>query len=115
MSGSTRLSAAILIVSDTAVQDPSTDKGIPALREVFESSGGEQWSEFKTAIVADSALDIQRMISQWTDGENFVNLVITSGGTGFATKDITPEVGLLMLTIISTCAARCLVRFIDQQ
>lgn len=92
MSNSTRLRAAILIVSETASRDPSTDKGIPALQGVFSESGGEQWSAEETSIVADNALDIQRAITGWTDGENPVNLVITSGGTGFTQKDVTPEV-----------------------
>lgn len=98
MSKPAKLQAAVLIISETAASDPSTDKGIPALRDVIESNGGEKWGEIKTAIVSDNPLDIQRMITQWTDGEDYVNLVVTSGGTGFATKDVTPEVGRLLLT-----------------
>ena len=97
MSGSNTLSAAILIISETATKDPSTDKGIPALQEVFKANG--RWGEVKTAIVPDDVLQIQRMITQWTDGEDFVNLIVTSGGTGFATKDVTPEVGGLPYTL----------------
>lgn len=92
MSNSTRLRAAILIVSETASRDPSTDRGIPALQSVFAESGGDQWSADDTSIVTDNALDIQRAITAWTDGEDYVNLLVTSGGTGFAQKDFTPEV-----------------------
>jgi len=101
MSDSSKLRAAILIISETAAKDPSTDKGIPALREVIESNGGERWGEITTAIVSDNALDIQRTITQWTDGsDDFFNLVVTSGGTGFTTKDITPEVGRLPSSLV---------------
>ncbi|KAI7362621.1 hypothetical protein KC336_g21672, partial [Hortaea werneckii] len=87
----TRLRAAILIVSETASKDPSTDKGVPALQDVFAQKGGEKWTCSQTRIVPDSVLDIQRAISEWTDGGDAVNLVLTSGGTGFTQKDNTPE------------------------
>lgn len=85
-----KLRAAILIVSETASKDPSTDKGIPALQETFRTHGGDRWT-IESRIVPDDVLDIQRNITQWTDNENFVNLIVTSGGTGFAQKDVTPE------------------------
>lgn len=95
MSNSTKLRAAIIIVSETASRDPSTDKGIPALQNAFADNGGHQWSAEDTSIVTDNVLDIQRAITVRTDGENPVNLLVTSGGTGFAQKDVTPEVRAL--------------------
>ncbi|WPH04606.1 gephyrin [Acrodontium crateriforme] len=86
-----KLRVAILIVSETASRDPSSDKGIPALQQCFASSGGDNWETSDTLIVTDSVLDIQRAIIQWTDGEQYVNLIVTSGGTGFTQKDVTPE------------------------
>jgi len=88
---STKLKAAILIISDTAARDPSTDKAYHALNETFIASGGEQWDVVASKIVPDSVLDIQRTVTQWSDGEDFVNLIITTGGTGFTFKDNTPE------------------------
>ena len=93
MSSSSSLRAAILVVSDTASKDPSTDKGIPALQQVFADSG--RWTTNETAVVADDVLNIQRTITQWTDSPNAVNLIVTSGGTGFAQKDVTPEVSAI--------------------
>lgn len=102
MSNSINLRAAIIVVSETASRDPATDKGIPALQSVFADSGGDQWSADDTIIVTDNALDIQRAITSRTDGEDPVNLIVTSGGTGFAQKDVTPEVRafLLMLSFL---------------
>ena len=86
------LRAAILIVSDTAYSDPSTDKAGAVLTDVFTSEGGNKWSVSDTQIVKDDVLAIQRQILAWADdGEAFANLIVTTGGTGFSTKDNTPE------------------------
>ncbi|KAI4287063.1 MAG: hypothetical protein L6R35_003683 [Caloplaca aegaea] len=93
-----KLKAAILIVSDTASQDPSTDKSGPLLRDVLfaeeASGGGEQWTVSEQQIVADDVLAIQRQVTTWCDGGgggDYVNLILTTGGTGFTGKDNTPE------------------------
>ncbi|KAK5132290.1 hypothetical protein LTR08_009198 [Meristemomyces frigidus] len=91
MADHSKLRAAILIISETASKDPATDKGIPALQEVFAEKAGDRWTFNETRIVPDSVLDIQRAITGWSDGEEFFNLVLTSGGTGFTVKDVTPE------------------------
>ncbi|GLA66040.1 hypothetical protein AtubIFM55763_003216 [Aspergillus tubingensis] len=85
------LKAAFLIVSDTASQDPSTDRVGDTLTTVISAEGSNNWGQPVIKIVPDNVLDIQRSICDWTDGPNWVNLVVVSGGTGFATKDITPE------------------------
>jgi gephyrin len=87
----TKLQAAILIISDTASKDGSTDKSRPVLKDVFSQDGGDRWGEPIVKIVPDSILDIQRSVQQWSDHDNYVNLIVTTGGTGFATKDYTPE------------------------
>jgi gephyrin len=92
--GGTKLKAAILIVSDTAAKDATTDRCIPVLKDVFGSVGDNQWEVSETSIVPDDVLAIQKSVKRWTDCEEPVNLVVTSGGTGFAIKDVTPEVGL---------------------
>ncbi|OJI79543.1 hypothetical protein ASPTUDRAFT_59611 [Aspergillus tubingensis CBS 134.48] len=85
------LKVAILIVSDTASQDPSTDRVGDTLTTVISAEGSNNWGQPVIKIVPDNVLEIQRSICDWTDGPNLVNLVVVSGGTGFATKDITPE------------------------
>lgn len=90
-----KLRPAILIVSDTASQTPASDKTIDTLTASLATLGGDSWEAPITKIVPDNALDIQRAICDWTDGSEWVNLIITSGGTGFARRDITPEVNRL--------------------
>lgn len=87
----TGLRATILVVSETASQDPSTDKCIPALQEVFNKEVNGRF-EVDSEIVPDDVVQIQRAIMNRTDGVDYVNVIVTSGGTGFAVKDLTPEV-----------------------
>jgi gephyrin len=87
-----KLKAAILVVSETASKDHSTDKCIPTLKEVFGTVGDNQWEVVETDFVPDDVLAIQKNIKKWSDGPEPVNLIVTSGGTGFAIKDVTPEV-----------------------
>ena len=86
-----KLKAAILIVSDTAFQDPSTDKAGDTLSDVFADEGNGQWTVIDPEIVPDDILTIQKAVSLYCDGGDYVNLLITTGGTGFAVKDNTPE------------------------
>ena len=86
-----KLNAAILIISDTAFRDPSTDKAGDTLSEVFANDGNGQWTVNDRKIVPDDVLSIQREVTSFCDGENYINLLITTGGTGFAVKDHTPE------------------------
>lgn len=86
------LKAAILIVSTTASKDPSADSSGGILKDVFDQEGGGKWEIVEAQIVGDEVLDIQRSIMSWADREDGVNLIVSTGGTGFAVHDSTPEV-----------------------
>lgn len=86
------LRAAILVVSTTASKDASTDATGPILKDVFDQEGGGKWEVTETKIVGDVVLEIQRAVTAWADQEDAVNVIISTGGTGFAIQDITPEV-----------------------
>lgn len=89
---SDRLQAAILVISQTASADPSTDESGPVLTEIFHQDGNEKWNIPQVKIVPDSIGQIQSSIFDWCDDDKeYMNLVVTTGGTGFATTDITPE------------------------
>ena len=77
-------------MSDTASNDASTDRSGPALKDVL-SCQPDTWSVASLKIVPDEIPAIQSQVKQWTDTE-YLNLVITCGGTGFAVRDVTPEV-----------------------
>ena len=87
----------ILVISDTATSSPSTDSTGPMLKGEISRASTNLWGIPEIRIVPDDVLDIQRSILQWTDGPSYMNLVITTGGTGFAIRDVTPEVSMLIL------------------
>lgn len=86
------LKAAILVVSTTAAEDPTTDAAEETLRSVFDQDGGGRWQVIETKIVPDSVSQIQRQIMMWADVADQTHLIVTTGGTGFAVSDHTPEV-----------------------
>ena len=103
-----QLQPAILIISDTASRDPSTDKTASILASVFEQAGTDKWIPPVTAIVPDSMQAIQTQIKSWTDVSSSppygdeqipkpINLILTTGGTGFTPRDITPEAVLPLI------------------
>lgn len=98
--GDGRLRPAVLVISDTASKDASTDKAGNILTDTFATDGGDLWRPPLVRIVPDSILEIQRTVQQWSDSEEFFNLIITTGGTGFAVKDVTPEVGLSVVLFL---------------
>lgn len=92
----TSLKVGILIVSTTASKNPESDKSEFTLRDVINSEGGGNWEVVASKIVADHVPQIQRQIMLWADvGHEAMNLILTTGGTGFAVDDHTPEVQYL--------------------
>lgn len=84
--------AAILVVSTTASTNPVDEHVIPTLKRVFAKEEEAKWKVTNTKIVRDDIDEIQRAITSWTDDESPVDLIVTSGGTGFSIDDVTPEV-----------------------
>lgn len=107
MSNST-LRVALLIVSTTAARDPSTDASQAALSSVLEEEGDGRWELVDTKIVPDVVTQIQQQLMLWTDvaAETF-NLILTTGGTGFAVADNTPEVNEIspVYNIVKKCSS----------
>jgi molybdenum cofactor biosynthesis protein B len=79
------LRIAILAVSDT--RTPETDKSGDLLVERVTGAGHALAGR---AIVRDDVEAIQKQVSTWADDPH-VDLIISTGGTGFAPRDVTPE------------------------
>lgn len=77
-------------VSDTAFANPATDRSGPLLRDLLSSLPSSPYSIISAAVVPDDPDEIRRTVEAWCDGD--VNLVLTTGGTGFGVRDKTPEV-----------------------
>jgi len=79
--------AAILTVSDSAVAGTRADVSGPALREHCLALG---WDVAASNVVADEASLISRAIAGWADS-GAADVILTTGGTGIAARDVTPE------------------------
>lgn len=90
---STPHTVAILTVSDRAANGSIKDESGPAVAEEVQRSGG--WKVTHTKTVPDDVKQIQDAIKAWTDDPaTAVGLILTTGGTGFGVRDVTPEVGM---------------------
>ncbi len=79
--------AAILTISDSVAAGTLTDLSGPALQERCHQLG---WQAETRASVADEAGDIGRQIEDWA-ANGAIDLILTTGGTGVAARDVTPE------------------------
>lgn len=79
--------AAILTVSDRSAQGLREDGSGPALAQAARSYG---WHIVDTAIVADEQQEIIQALQRWLALKT-IDLILTTGGTGFAPRDVTPE------------------------
>ncbi len=76
----------IITISDRASQGLYDDLGGPALKN---ASQDYEWQVVAETLVADEKRDIQRaVLEQIRSG---ANLILTTGGTGVALRDVTPE------------------------
>jgi gephyrin len=77
-------------VSDTISKGKGKDLSGPAMKEMLLNCSYAKFKVVDTKVVPDEALEIQRVVKKWTD-EDQVDLVLTSGGTGFSPRDVIPE------------------------
>ena len=82
--------AAVLTVSDRSAQGLRKDESGPEVAKLLEEAGyGVVW----TGVVPDEQMEIQAALCRLADEEKAA-LVVTTGGTGFAPRDVTPEATL---------------------
>ncbi|MCL2391849.1 MAG: MogA/MoaB family molybdenum cofactor biosynthesis protein [Oscillospiraceae bacterium] len=79
--------AAVITVSDKGAAGEREDIGGPAVREILERAGYEV---VHTAIIPDEQKLIERELMKCTDTLD-IALIVTTGGTGFSPRDVTPE------------------------
>ena len=81
------ITAAVLTVSDSTFRGTREDRSGPALKERIESLG---WSVAETGVVPDDADAISEKLTDWAD-RTHIPVIFTTGGTGAALRDVTPE------------------------
>jgi molybdopterin adenylyltransferase len=83
----------ILTVSDRSARGVRADASGPILAEAIRSHG---WSVSTTAIIPDELEVIKDTLVSWADLGD-VDVILTTGGTGFAPRDVTPEATLAII------------------
>ena len=78
---------AILTVSDKGSRGERTDTSGDAIAEMVSRSGGEIVGR---DIVPDELDQVTAQLRAWCDGGG-IDVVLTTGGTGLAARDVTPE------------------------
>jgi molybdopterin adenylyltransferase len=81
-----QIKVGILTISDRASKGLYDDLGGPALKKAAEGYG---WKVGRELLVPDEKREIQRAVREQVGAG--CNLVLTTGGTGVAARDVTPE------------------------
>lgn len=83
----------ILTSSDRSSRGERPDLSGPVLGNLVISQG---WIVARTTIVPDELDAIRETLSTWADSGE-VDIILTTGGTGFAPRDVTPEATRLVI------------------
>ncbi|HJV73481.1 MAG TPA: molybdopterin adenylyltransferase [Noviherbaspirillum sp.] len=86
----------LVSVSDRASSGVYEDQGIPALRDWFSAALSSPW-KMETRLIPDERAQIEKALTELVD-EAGCDLVLTTGGTGPARRDVTPEATLAVGT-----------------
>ena len=77
----------ILTLSDRSARGEREDASGPAVVRLIQA---ENWSVTKQALLPDNESAIRAMLCEWADSGQ-LDVILTTGGTGFAVRDVTPE------------------------
>ena len=83
------MKAAVLTVSDRAARGERDDLSGPAVVDRLRKAG---WELVGAGIVSDDQPAIEAELTKWSEGG--IDLILTTGGTGFAPRDRAPEATL---------------------
>jgi molybdopterin adenylyltransferase len=86
----------LVSVSDRASSGVYEDQGIPALRDWFAAALASPW-KMETRLIPDDRALIEKALVELIDDVG-CDLVLTTGGTGPARRDVTPEATLAVGT-----------------
>jgi molybdenum cofactor synthesis domain-containing protein len=81
------INAAVLTISDSVTAGTRSDRSGPVVRERLEQLG---WKVSVMEVIPDEVAEISRRLATLADGGQ-VAAIFTTGGTGLAPRDVTPE------------------------
>jgi molybdopterin adenylyltransferase len=77
----------IITVSTRSARGERPDASGPALAEAVAQ---QDWQVIRTALVPDDLEKISKLLVEWSDSGE-IDVILTTGGTGFSPSDVTPE------------------------
>ncbi len=77
----------ILTLSDRSARGERADASGPALANLIQAEG---WSVVKQELLPDEESAIRATLISWADSGE-LDVILTTGGTGFSPRDVTPE------------------------
>ena len=83
----------IITVSDRSSKGERPDESGPALLKAVVQQG---WQVTRTIILPDELIQLIATLTQWADSGE-MDVILTTGGTGFSPRDITPEATLAVI------------------
>lgn len=83
----------ILTISDRSSRGERPDASGPVLAAAVQAAG---WDVLETGIIPDDFDRIRDTLSAWADSGR-LDVILTTGGTGFAPRDVTPEATLAVV------------------
>ena len=86
----------LVSISDRASSGVYEDQGVPALRDWFSQALSSPW-QMETRLIPDEQALIEKTLIELVDQVG-CDLVLTTGGTGPARRDVTPEATLAVAT-----------------
>ena len=87
----------VITVSDRSSRGDREDLSGPAVVTFCTNQG---WPVLQTAIIPDEQPKIELALKTWADSGK-LDIIFTSGGTGFAPRDVTPEATRAVLEKLS--------------
>jgi len=78
---------AVITVSDRSARGERPDASGPALIELIKRQG---WEARRQGVLPDDLSILRELLVSWSDRDD-VDVILTTGGTGFSPRDITPE------------------------
>lgn len=82
--------AAVITLSDKGSIGQRQDKSGPLIKELLEKQG---YQVIETLLLPDGRPDLEKQLCRLAD-QRQVNIILTTGGTGFSDRDLTPEATL---------------------
>ena len=83
-----RIQAVVLTISDRCSRGETTDTAGPAVRQLLTDDLGV--NTYASEVLADEQSEIADRLRHYSGGHS-IDLVMAVGGTGFASRDVTPE------------------------